>query len=77
MAKPKSNRFKDKEAAKLANGEITLKYQKIKKIGYKKLQILLKANNLMDLTLIPHNRLEKIGNEYSIRVNDQYRLLFK
>lgn len=49
MEKPKDNRFKDKEVKKLANGEITLKYQKIKKVGYKKLQILL--NNLSILFL--------------------------
>lgn len=42
--------FKDKEAEKLAKGEITLKYQKIKKVGYKKLQMLLKADSLMDFS---------------------------
>jgi len=70
-------RFKDKQAEKLARGEISLKYQKIKQVGYKKIQMLLKANSLMDLALIPRNQLEQIGSGHSIRINDQYRLCFK
>jgi proteic killer suppression protein len=47
----------------------------------RKLVMLNAANTLNDLKIPPSNRLEKLsGNragQYSIRVNDQYRLCFK
>lgn len=47
---------------------------------YRKLQMLDAAHDIRDLRIPPNNRLEKLkGNrvgQYSIRVNDQWRLCF-
>ena len=74
------SRFKDKDAEALWRGEIVLKYQKIKKAGYKKLHSLINAVNLNDLYLTPGNHAEELRNKkdyYSIRINKQYRIIFK
>jgi len=47
----------------------------------RKLRMLNNSQNIMDLQVPPSNRLEKLkGNlkeYYSIRVNDQWRIIFK
>lgn len=52
----------------------------IQRAAQKKLRQLNAAGNLTDLRVPPGNRLEKLaGNrsgQYSIRVNDQYRICF-
>jgi toxin HigB-1 len=78
--KDKNPRFKDQDAYLLWKGEIVLKYQKVKKAGYKKLHSVINAVNLNDLKQIPGNRFEELKGKkdyYSIRINDQYRLIFK
>ena len=51
------------------------------KVALRKLDMLNAARDLMDLTAAPSNRLEKLkGNLagcWSVRVNDQYRVIFK
>lgn len=51
-----------------------------RKTLYRKLQILDAAHDIRDLRIPPNNRLEKLKGErsgqYSIRVNDQWRLCF-
>jgi proteic killer suppression protein len=51
------------------------------KVAFRKLDMLNAAQDLMDLAAAPSNRLEKLkGNlvgYWSIRVNDQYRVIFK
>ncbi len=46
-----------------------------------KLDMLNKAFRLEDLKIPPNNRLEKLSGDlsgkYSIRINDQYRIIFK
>ncbi|MEX1188210.1 MAG: type II toxin-antitoxin system RelE/ParE family toxin [Bacteroidia bacterium] len=53
----------------------------IQQIGRRKLRMLNNSQNLTDLKIPPSNRLEKLkGNDkefYSIRINDQYRIVFK
>lgn len=73
------SKFKDKDAEALRKGEIVPKYQKIKKIGYKKLRSLINATTLNDLYLIPGNHKEELSKKdyYSIRINKQYRIIFK
>ena len=55
--------------------------QNIWKVAQRKLDLLNAANVLSDLKVPPANRLEALkGNlkgKYSIRVNDQYRLVFE
>jgi proteic killer suppression protein len=52
----------------------------LRKAALRKLQLLDSAVSLEDLRMIPGNRLEALKgdreNQFSIRVNDQYRLCF-
>ncbi|WP_261428733.1 type II toxin-antitoxin system RelE/ParE family toxin [Xiamenia xianingshaonis] len=52
----------------------------IRKLLFRKLQLLNAAHDLRDLRIPPANKLEKLkgdrAGQYSIRVNDQYRLCF-
>jgi proteic killer suppression protein len=53
----------------------------IQQMTRRKLRMLNNSNNMADLMIPPSNRLEKLkGNLkdlYSIRVNDQWRIIFK
>ena len=53
----------------------------IQQIGRRKLRMLNNSFNLKDLTVPPSNRLEKLSGKlkdfYSIRINDQWRIIFK
>jgi proteic killer suppression protein len=53
----------------------------IQGIARRKLRMLNNSQNLMDLKIPPSNKLEKLrGNLkdfYSIRINDQWRIIFK
>ena len=74
------SRFRDKDAEVLWKGEWISKYQSIKKVAYKKLHSVINASNLNDLYLIPGNRTEELRGRkdyYSIRINNQYRIIFK
>ena len=52
----------------------------IQNIGRRKLRPLNKSINLADLRIPPSNRLEKLAGKlkdfYSIRINDQWRIIF-
>ena len=75
-----NNRFKGKDAEALWKGEWVSKYQNIKKVAYKKLHSLINASNINDLYLIPGNHTEELRSKkgyYSIRINEQYRIIFK
>ena len=53
----------------------------IQQSGRRKLRMLNNSVNLTDLKIPPSNRLEKLSgklkNYYSIRINDQWRIIFK
>ena len=53
----------------------------IQEVGRRKLRMLNNSTNLMDLKVPPSNRLEKLSGNlksfYSIRINDQWRIIFK
>ena len=53
----------------------------IQNIGRRKLRMLNNSVNLADLRIPPSNRLEKLSGKpkdfYSIRINDQWRIIFK
>jgi proteic killer suppression protein len=71
--------FKDEEAEALFRRKKSLQYQNIKKVALRKLILLDEAKDLRELSNLPNNRLEKLkGTErtYSIRINDQYRIIF-
>ena len=53
----------------------------IQNTGRRKLRMLNNSADLMDLRIPPSNRLEKLSGKlkefYSIRINDQWRIVFK
>ena len=73
--------FGAKETEKIWNGERVKKIPiEIQKIGRRKLRMLNNSQNLMDLKIPPSNRIEKLSGKlnefYSIRINDQWRIIF-
>ncbi len=74
--------FVCKETEKIFNRRISLKLPRdIQKTARRKLEILEGAEVLMDLRIPPNNHLEKLSKDrkgqYSIRINDQWRICFK
>jgi len=55
--------------------------QIIRKIAYRKLDIINAAHDIRDLRIPPANKLEKLKGKlsayYSIRINGQYRIIFQ
>jgi proteic killer suppression protein len=53
----------------------------IQKTGRRKLRMLNNSQNIADLKIPPSNRLERLKGKakdyYSIRINDQWRIVFK
>ena len=72
--------FRDRDTQRLADRERVKRFEAIEAPAREKLRILNTAQTLRDLTL-PGLRLEKLqGNrkgQYSIRVNNQYRICFR
>jgi len=74
--------FQCDETAKIWQGSISLKYPRnIQQVARRKLRMLNNAKKLCDLAIPPNNRLEKLKGkrkeEYSIRINKQWRICFK
>ncbi|TAL36799.1 MAG: type II toxin-antitoxin system RelE/ParE family toxin [Spirochaetes bacterium] len=73
--------FKCKDTEKVWNQIISKRFPiTIQKIALRKLFMIQRAKDLNDLRIPPANRLEKLKgdrkNQYSIRINDQYRICF-
>ena len=73
--------FRDKEAEKIWNGTVSTKLPfEIQHIARRKLRMINNSQNINDLRMPPGNRLEKLQgdlkNKYSIRINDQWRIIF-
>ena len=73
--------FGDRKTVKLFDDEFVKEFQGFADRAKRKLESLNAASSLDDLKVPPSNRLEKLlGNLrdfYSIRVNDQWRLIFR
>jgi proteic killer suppression protein len=74
--------FGDKRTEKIYHGEPERTFPPdLLPIALRKLDMLNRAVELGDLRVPPGNRLEKLKGdrrgEYSIRVNDQWRIVFK
>ena len=73
--------FRDKETERLSERVRVKKFEQIEKAARIKLAFLGNAKDLMDLRRLPGLRLEKLSGtragQYSIRVNDQYRICFR
>jgi proteic killer suppression protein len=73
--------FKDREAEKVFNRTPSRRLpQDLQRVALRKLRMLHRARSLEDLRIPPANRLEALGGDrkgqYSIRVNDQWRVCF-
>lgn len=74
--------FKSEETEKIFNRQRSRKLPpEIQQVALRKLRMLHRAQTLQDLLIPPSNRLERLsGNragQYSIRINDQWRICFK
>jgi len=74
--------FADKQTEKIWNGErIKGMATDLQETGRRKLRMLNNSQNLTDLTVPPSNRLEKLHGKlkdfYSIRINSQWRIIFR
>jgi toxin HigB-1 len=74
--------FKDPEVEKIFNRQRSRKLPSdIQQVALRKLRMLSNAISLNDLRIPPANRLEKLSGsregQYSIRVNDQWRICFE
>lgn len=74
--------FKNKETEKLFQRIVSSKLPTgIQQTALRKLRMLNRAVTLNDIRIPPANRLEKLSGkrkgQYSIRINDQWRICFK
>ncbi len=74
--------FGSKETKKIWNGNRLSKLPlEVQIIGRRKLRMINNSQNIQDLTIPPSNKLEKqkgnLKDYYSIRINDQWRIIFK
>ena len=74
--------FGNSDTEKIWNGIRVKKLPiEIQNVGRRKLRMLNNSAYLMDLRIPPSNRLEKLSGKskefYSIRINDQWRIIFK
>ena len=74
--------FGSKETEKIWLGERVSKLPlNVQEVGRRKLRMLNNSQNISDLMIPPANRMEKLKgnlkNYYSIRINDQWRIIFK
>jgi len=73
--------FKDKEAEKIWNGTVSTKLPvEIQHLARRKLRMINNSQSLNDLRIPPANKLKKLQGDlkgkYSIRINDQWRIVF-
>jgi proteic killer suppression protein len=73
--------FGDASTEALFNDEIVREFRGIAQAAKRKLEAVNAASKLEDLAIPPGNRLEKLKGElkafHSIRINDQWRVIFK
>ena len=73
--------FRDKETEKVFKRQLSRKLPTdIQQVALRKLRMLNRSLTLQDLRVPPSNRLEKLSGDrsgqYSIRINDQWRICF-
>lgn len=72
--------FADKETERVFNGDYVPRFGAISKVAKRKLDMVNAAHVLNDLRVPPGNRLEALkgdrDGQYSIRINDQWRVCF-
>jgi len=73
--------FGNKETLKIWNGDVSMKLPiTIQEIARRKLRMIHRSENLVDLLIPPSNHLEKLkgylSGYYSIRINNRWRIIF-
>lgn len=78
---PPLRKYRDKRTARFAAGERVREYQAIERQAYRRLEILEAAPHKEALMRLPGNRFEALRGDrtgqYSIRINDQWRICFE
>src|SRR5438067_1507294 len=73
--------FADRRTEALFEDQLVREFQAFARVAKRKLEAIHAANRLEDLVVPPSNRLEKLKGElralHSIRVNDQWRVVFR
>jgi proteic killer suppression protein len=73
--------YRDRDAQRLAAGQTVRFWEPFRRQAEKRLRILDAAKSLGDLAALNSNRLESLKGsrkgQYSIRVNDQWRICFE
>ena len=73
--------FRCADTEKLFNGERVRRFQSIESVARRKLEMVAAAKKPDDLRNPPGNRLEALrgsrAGQYSVRVNDQFRVCFR
>lgn len=73
--------FRCRDTESLYRGQRVARFANVQAVAMRKLAMLNQAGRLDDLRVPPGNRLEALkGNragQYSIRINDQFRLCFR
>ena len=73
--------FADRDTSNLAHGIRVKRFRFFERVAQRKLLQLEIAGTLQDLSIPPGNRLEALKGDregqYSIRINDQYRVCFE
>ena len=74
--------FGSKDTERIWQGERVKKIPlEIQQVGRRKLRMIHNSQSLADLRIPPSNRLEKLKGKgkdfYSIRINDQWRIVFR
>jgi len=73
--------FACKDTQRLARGQRVTRFVAIERVARRKMRYLVSAGRLSDLGVPPGNRLEALHGhregQFSVRINDQYRLCFR
>jgi proteic killer suppression protein len=73
--------FKCSDTEALFNGKRVARFVNIQVVALRKLAMLSRAENLVDLRIPPNSRLEQLKRDrvgqWSIRINDQWRVCFR
>ena len=73
--------FGDRDTEMLFDRQASRRWRSIARVALRRLRLLHRAKTLDDLRVPPGNRLEALkgdrAGQFSIRVNDQYRICFR
>lgn len=76
-----ASRFADKATEKIADGQFVKSFSGIASRAERRLDQVIVAASLSDLRALPGLRLEALkgdrAGQYSVRINDQYRVCFE